>query len=52
MNESQEPTIESESTEVRRVQVVARWNSWVQVFDPASGHVQWVNLEGAAFAPA
>jgi len=52
MSDSHEPTAEHEPTEVRRVQVVARWNSWVQVYDPASGAVQWVNLEEAAYAPA
>ncbi len=52
MNDSHETSSETESTEVRRVQVVARWNSWVHVYDPASGLLQWVNLEEAPYAPA
>lgn len=40
------PTTEvtEERAEMRRVQVVARWNSWVQVHDPADDSLTWVDL--------
>lgn len=38
--------------ETRRVQVVARWNSWVQVHDPADDSLTWVDLSEHGFAPA
>ena len=38
--------------EMRRVQVVARWNSWVQVHDPADDSLTWVDLSEHAHAPA
>ncbi|MEE2939093.1 MAG: hypothetical protein VX460_01785 [Planctomycetota bacterium] len=38
--------------ETRKVQVVARWNSWVQVHDPSDGSLTWVDLSRQAFAPA
>jgi len=31
--------------EARRVQVVARWNSWVQVYDPSDESLTWVEVE-------
>lgn len=43
---------EPAASEPRRVQVVARWNSWVQVYDPADGSVRWVDLAEADHRPS
>lgn len=47
---SDEEAAESTPTETRRVQVVARWNRWVQVFDPSDESLTWVNLDETTFA--
>ena len=31
--------------------VLARWNSWVRVWLPASGEIRWVDLGETAFEP-
>lgn len=48
------PTTEvtEERAEMRRVQVVARWNSWVQVHDPADDSLTWVDLSEHDHVPA
>ena len=46
------PVEEDSSTETRRVQVVARWNSWVQVYDPSDESLSWVDLTEAQYAQA
>ncbi len=38
--------------EARRVQVVARWNSWVQVYDPSDESLTWVDLTESSYAQA
>ncbi len=40
------------TAEMRRVQVVARWNSWVQVHDPADDSLTWVDLSEHGHLPA
>lgn len=42
----------AEPAEMRRVQVVARWNSWVQVHDPADDSLTWVDLSEHGHVPA
>lgn len=52
---SPEPTTdgaEPPAPETRRVQVVARWNSWVQVYDPSDDSLTWVDLSRTGHAPA
>ena len=44
--------VASEPVELRRVQVVARWNSWVQVHDPADDSFTWVDLSEHGHMPA
>ncbi|MGK0482276.1 MAG: hypothetical protein ACJAQ3_002255 [Planctomycetota bacterium] len=39
-------------TESLRVQVVARWNSWVQVRDPRDDSLRWIDLSESAFEEA
>lgn len=43
---------EAPEPEARRVQVVARWNSWVQVLDPSDGTLTWIDLAETSYAPA
>jgi len=43
---------EASESEARRVQVVARWNSWVQVYDPSDETLTWVNLSETSYAQA
>mgnify|MGYP007040854221 CR=1 FL=1 len=43
---------EAPESEARRVQVVARWNSWVQVFDPSDETLTWVDLAETSYAQA
>lgn len=44
--------VAAEPVEMRRVQVVARWNSWVQVHDPADDSLTWVDLSEHGHVPA
>lgn len=44
--------VAEERAEMRRVQVVARWNSWVQVHDPADDSLTWVDLSEHDHVPA
>lgn len=44
--------VAGEPAEMRRVQVVARWNSWVQVHDPADDSLTWVDLSEHGHVPA
>ena len=43
---------EASESEARRVQVVARWNSWVQVYDPSDETLTWVDLAETSYAQA
>ncbi|WP_419191254.1 hypothetical protein [Saltatorellus ferox] len=43
---------EVSETESVRVQVVARWNDWVQVRDPRDGSLRWIDLSKANYAEA
>ena len=47
-----EPPADAPESEARRVQVVARWNSWVQVFDPSDETLTWVDLAETSYAQA
>jgi len=40
------------TTETCRVQVIAQWNSWVQVYNPSDESVTWVDLAETQYAPA
>ncbi|MBW2464836.1 MAG: hypothetical protein JRH11_24515 [Deltaproteobacteria bacterium] len=40
------------TTETCRVQVIAQWNSWVQVYNPSDESVTWVDLGETQYAPA
>jgi len=46
------PAGADQETEVRRVQVVARWNQWALVRDPADGSERWIDLERSSYARA
>ncbi|MEL6428555.1 MAG: hypothetical protein AAFU73_18210 [Planctomycetota bacterium] len=43
---------EDGAPELRRVQVVARWNQWVRVRDPRDGSEEWVDLGRTEFERA
>ncbi len=43
---------EAPESEARRVQIVVRWNSWVQVYDPSDGTLTWVDLAETGYAPS
>jgi hypothetical protein len=43
---------EAPEPEARRVQIVGRWNSGLQVFDPSDGTLTWVDLTETSDPPA
>lgn len=38
-------------TEQVRVEVVQRWNSWIQVRDPRDDSLSWIDLSETAYQP-